>query len=338
MPDFAAEVRRRLAAGSILPVREIEIVEEITQHLEDRYTRSRAAGLTDDEALAAAWRELDASDALPVALVRVVPPAPAPPPFGWGVRMFPRDLLHAARTLAKARTYTVVCATSLGVGIGTVMAILILIRTFFGTPYGVNPDGLVEPIIVPTGQLLADARGPILDTWSYPDFVDVRDGARGVDIAGWAFGESMLRLPAGGDAAGGAVPVATMFVSSNYFSTVGVTLVSGRGLQPADDEIGAQPVAVLGHRLWETRFGSDPAIVGRTITLNQVAHVVVGIAPSRYQLHFSMDGAPDVQLWVPVLRHPRVQEASDVRFNRQLDWVRLLGRLAPDTTVEQADA
>ena len=88
-------------------------------------------------------------------------------------------------------------------GIGTVMGIVILMRAFFGTPYGVNPDGLVEPVILPTGQLRADARGPILDTWSYPDFVDVRDGARGVDIAGWAFGESMLRLPKGGGAGAG---------------------------------------------------------------------------------------------------------------------------------------
>src|SRR5688572_20444421 len=334
MPDFTAEVRRRLASASILPAREMEMVEEISQHLEDRYTRSRAAGLSDDDAIAAAWRELDESDALSAAVARVVAPAPAPPPVGWGVRMFPRDLLHAARTLVQARTYTFVCAISLGVGIGTVMAILILIRAVFGTPYGVNPDGLVEPVILPTGQLRADSRGPILDTWSYPDFADVRDGARGVDIAGWAFGESMLRLPGGSAAA----PVATMFVSSNYFSTVGVALASGPGFQPADDAMGAPPVVVLGHQLWETRFGSDRAIVGNTITLNQVPHVVVGIAPRRYQLHFSMDGAPDVQLWIPLLRHPRIQEASDVRFDRRVDWVRLLGRLAPETNVEQADA
>jgi putative ABC transport system permease protein len=358
MPDWRAEIRSRLAALALPPEREMEIVEEIGQHLEDRHARSRSLGLSEEEASARAWRELDESDVLGRALARVESPAPAYPPLGtarqgdrrasslWlALSMFPRDLVHATRTLAKARAYSFVCIASLGVGMGTVMAILVLIRAAFGTPPGINPDGLVELVVEPTGQLRADARGPILDTWSYPDFVDVRDGASGLSTAGWAFGESLLRLP-GGSAA---TPVATMYVSSNYFTTVGVNLASGRGFEPAHDVIGAPPVVVLGQRLWETTFGSNPAIVGSTITLNQTPHVVVGIAPRRYRWHFNRDGVSNPELWIPLVLHPRIQEglsaqaegakaAGDVRFNRRLDWVYILGRLDPGTDVRQADA
>ena len=331
-PDFAAEIRRRLASAAITPEREIEIVEELGQHLEDRYARSRSAGLPDEEAAAEAWRELDGSDAWAMALSRLDPPPP-PPPFASGLRMVPRDVQYAARTLLKARTYTIVCTTSLGVGIGTVLAILLLIRAAFGTPPGVDADGLVEPIIEPTGELRAAARGPILDAWSYPDFIDLRDGVRGLEIAGWAFGQSSLRLPGGG----GVVPVPAMYVSGNYFTIVGVPLAAGVGFDATTDNAGAAPVVVLAHRLWETRFDSDPAIVGRAIVLDDVPHVVAGVAPRGYQLHFSMDGAPEVQLWAPLSRHPRIREAPDVRVSRGVDWVHLIGRLDPGTNVARAD-
>jgi hypothetical protein len=67
------------------------------------------------------------------------------------------DLLHAARTLVKARAFTAVCVTSLGLGMGVVILILLFMRTLLGTPPGVDDDGLVELVIRPSGQLLAEA-------------------------------------------------------------------------------------------------------------------------------------------------------------------------------------
>ena len=150
-----------------------------------------------------------------------------------------RDVLHAARTLAKARAFTVVCVISLGLGMGAVIAILLLERAMVGTPSGVNDDGLVEVVIRPTGQLRAQAGAGIIETWSYADYLDVRGAARGMVITGWSRGDGLFRLPD----QRGAVPLATMYVSSNYFSTVGVMLPRGRGFTPADDASLAEATA-----------------------------------------------------------------------------------------------
>ena len=87
------------------------------------------------------------------------------------------DLLHAARTLTRARAFTAVCVVSLGLGMGVVIAILLLMRIVTATPPRVNDKGLVELVIRPSGQLRARAGSAIIDTWSLPDYLDVRDAA-----------------------------------------------------------------------------------------------------------------------------------------------------------------
>ena len=101
----------------------------------------------------------------------------------------------------------------------------------------------------------------MIDTWSYPDYLDVRDAASGMVITGWSRGEGLFQ-PADQSPA---VPVSTMYVSSNYFSTIGVTLPRGPGFTPVDDASRAEPEAVISHRAWQLRFGSDPNIIGRAI-------------------------------------------------------------------------
>jgi len=288
------------------------------------------------------WRQT-ATSVVPLALSRLARRSGARPshdlsshaharPYVFG--SIGRDLVHAVRTLAKARAFTLVSVTSLGLGMGTVIVISVFMRAVFGTPAGVNAEGLVELVITPHGPLRAQAGDRVIDTWSYPDFVDVRDADTGMAITGWSIGESVLRLPD----RGGATREPTMYVSSNYFTTVGVTLARGRGFDAAHDESIAQPVVIVGYRLWQNRLGSDPDIIGRTITLNGVAHVVIGIAPNRYLGHLSPENGPDIQLWVPLQLHPRLEAADNVRFNRDVDWVHILGRLSPGTSRVQADA
>ncbi len=75
------------------------------------------------------------------------------------------DIVHATRTLVKARAFTAVCVASLGLGMGVVIAILLLQRMMVGTPPGVNEDGLVELVIRQAGALRAQAGAAIVDTW-----------------------------------------------------------------------------------------------------------------------------------------------------------------------------
>src|SRR5689334_17594921 len=134
-----------------------------------------------------------------------------------------RDLLHAARRLGKARTFTAVCVTSLGLGMSVVIGILMFMRSMLGTPPGIQERGLVEVVIRPSGQLRAQAGSDIVDQWSYPDYLDVRDASLGMTVTGWSRGEGLFR-PA---LQAAAVPLATAYVSSNYFAVVGATLPYG---------------------------------------------------------------------------------------------------------------
>ena len=243
------------------------------------------------------------------------------------------DVRHAARTLVRARAFTAVCVTSLGLGMGVVILILLYMRLLLGTPPGVNDEGLVELVVRPSGQLRARAGGAMIDTWSFPDYLDVRS-ASGMVLAGWSRGEGLFQPPDGG----AAVAVSTMYVSSNYFSTVGVRLLRGQGFSVADDASRTEPEAVISHRAWQVRFGSDPNIIGRPITVNGTEYVIVGVGPEGFWGHVAGLNEAYYQLWLPLSHHPRLAGAESARFQRDANWVRIVGRLTGTTTVAQADA
>jgi predicted permease len=243
-----------------------------------------------------------------------------------------RDLVGAVRALARARSFTAVCVLSLGVGIGTVLGILLFMRAVMSPPAGVQAAGLVE--------LLLERRSPdraaaarLTDTWSYPDFVDVNAADTGLDLTAWAPEE--VTFSAGADA--GAVRLAAMYASPNYFRTVGAGLQRGAGFDrlPAGADT---PVVVVSDTLWRRRL--DAGSIGRTVLINRVPHAIVGIAAADFSGHVSPEESRDIHLWMPLEQHPRLQAAAadSLRFDRGVDWLRVLGRLSPDTTLVQADA
>ena len=245
-----------------------------------------------------------------------------------------RDLVHAVRSLSKARAFTIVCVLSLGVGMGTVMGIVTLMRQLTAVPPDVKDEGLVEIVIRPQGPLRARVGEAMAERWSYPDFVEVSDANTGVAITGWTLREVVLRQPSGDSA----TREAAMYVSPNYFTTVGTPLARGTGFDVSNPggATGA-PSVIVGYRLWQSRLGSDPEIVGKSITINRIPHLVVGIAPGGFSSHLGRMENSDAQLWIPLEHHPRLQPNSSFRTNRALDWVHIIGRLAPGTTRSDAN-
>jgi len=122
------------------------------------------------------------------------------------MRNYLSDLFHAARTLSRARAFTAVCVVSLGLGMGVVIAILLLTRVVTATPPRVDDRRLVEFVVRPSGQLLAQAGRAIMDTWSFPDYLDVRDAAGkiigSVGVSGDTSDNDELCTVAGIEAAG----------------------------------------------------------------------------------------------------------------------------------------
>jgi predicted permease len=222
------------------------------------------------------------------------------------------DLRHAGRALAKARAFTLVCVVSLGIGMTPVIAIPYFSRVLTIQPPGVNTEGLVEIITTRVGPREAT------DTWSYPDYIDLRDAKTGMTLVGWTYGQSAAAKDS----------VRAMFVSTNYFQTIGVTLARGPGFSAT-----AEPVVILGYRYWQNHLGSDPDIIGKTLTLDDVPNVVVGIAPERFDGH--MTGNGEVAVFLPLERHPLFRTAGT---DRSKQWLLIHGRLMPGVSVAQASA
>src|SRR5438034_8719731 len=174
------------------------------------------------------------------------------------------DLIHAGRSLAKARAFTFVCVVSLGIGMAPVIAIPYISRIVTIPPPGLKTEGLVELITTMVGSRAAT------DSWSYPDYADLRDANTGMALVGWTYGQSEVQNDS----------VKEMFVSTNYFQTIGVALFRGPGFSASAD-----PAVILGYRYWQNYFASDPDVIGKTLTLDDIPHVVTGIAPDQFNGH-----------------------------------------------------
>ncbi len=225
------------------------------------------------------------------------------------------DVKHAGRALAKARAFTAVCVVSLGIGMAPVIAVPHLARIFTIPPAGVDTDSLVEVLTTRVGPRTAT------DRWSYPDYADLRDADTGMTLIGWTYGESELKE-------NDRTSARAMFVSTNFFSAIGVALARGPGFGAT-----GEPAVILGYRYWQNHFASDPDIIGKTLTLDDEPHVVVGIAPDGFDGHTGFNGGTNV--FLPLERHPRFRTAATDRSN---EWVLIHGRLAPGMTVPQASA
>src|SRR5439155_43310 len=116
-------------------------------------------------------------------------------------------------------------------------------------------------------------------------------------------------------------------VFADFFEVLGVQPALGRSFLPEEDRVGANPVALLSHGLWQRRFGGDTNILGKTITVDGKSVTVIGITPATQAVPFSL-----FELWVPFALDARRMVAHGDRF------LRPIGRLKPGVTVKQAQA
>jgi len=150
----------------------------------------------------------------------------------------------------------------------------------------------------------------------------------------FAFGGVNLNVIADGQAeiAGGQA------VTGNYYAALGVQPVVGRVLTDEDDKAGAAPVAVLSHRYWQKRFGSDASVVGKQINLNNVPFTVVGVSAKGFDGTMGVGTSMDVT--IPVSLEPQLYADKDRSYmsGAGVWWLRIMGRLNPGVTREQAQA
>jgi predicted permease len=236
------------------------------------------------------------------------------------------DLRYALRSLRKQPGFALVAVLTLAFGIGVNATVFSLVSALFLQPLPVkDPHQLV--MLMQRGEIIEVPYGH-----SYPDYLDYRNSAASFsDIV--AFMPTPVHLGAKGQ-----VPERTWVevVSPNYFALAAVTPGLGQLLRPGEGEAnGSAPTVVLAYRYWQRRFGGDPSIVGKPITLNGQSFTVIGVAPSTFTgLSWSMA----VSGWVPAGAMETLMSGGNMLENRGAPMFRLMGRLAPGKGLPEARA
>ncbi len=322
MPDWSREIVRRLSSLKLDSSRENEIIEELSQHLEDRYQELISRGTTDEDARRDVLMELHHEDLLMQQQPRMRRETPREPaaPGSTGHGLFAslgQDLRYALRQIQRNPGFALVAILTLGLGIGASTAIFSVIDNVLLEPFPYKDAGhIIYPRVHGAAQgpdegrqgfssdeLLAfAAENHTLDgvIGTTDDPVLYKHGA-GVE---WLYGADM---------------------TPGSFEFFGMPALYGRVIQPADYKPGAPPVFVLRYKAWKAHFSGDRNVLNRVFVLNGTARTLVGIMPPRF-------GWYDADVWIPKTPHP----GMSIGFAGLPERWFILGRLKHGVSVGQA--
>ncbi len=226
-----------------------------------------------------------------------------------------QDIRYGIRTLAKNPGFTAVAVLTLALGIGANTAIFSVVENLLLRPLPYpQPDRLVE---------IANSYPPQLPKvgLSPGDYADWRrQNASFSEMGAYA------KITQGFNLTGEGEPqrVTAVYADDGLFPMLGVRPIMGRAFLPEEDRAGSAPVVILGHHLWQSRFGGDPGVVGRSISLDNQRYTIVGVLPAGMQLSRSAD------LWLPL-----GQFSDDLSEHVHHEFV-AIARLKPGVSVAQA--
>jgi predicted permease len=333
MDDWRGEIVKRLAGLNLPPAREAEIVEEVAQHLEDRYQELVAGGATEEEARRVVVEELsDASaDGLARGLRRVEQEVTQEPvvPGGQGGSHFLagiwQDIRYGARMLARNPGFTAVAVITLALGIGLNTVIFSMVNGLLLRPLPVRHPEQIDTLSAQTKP-----RG-FGNVFSYQDFQEIRKQTSVLfsDMAG--VGPSSVT---GLSVSGSSERMWTDFVTGNFFNLLGIRPALGRLILPSEGHIaGADAVLVLGYSFWKVRFGGDPNIVGKKASVNGRLVTIVGVAPEGFH---SISSFLDTQGYMPLgMAVVDSQTKSDFLNDRREKNLILVARVKPGVSAKE---
>src|SRR5262249_20301437 len=188
----------------------------------------------------------------------------------WSLEMLLQDLRYGARMLLKQPGFTLIAVVTLGLGLGANTAIFSLVNNVLlrQLPFR-RPEELV--------WVSSRRSDPGKNPFTLPDFIDYRD--QNQSLAGIA---AYANWSANVTGTGEPERLQGLRISANAFQMLGVEAFAGRALLPEDDTPGRQLVVVLSYSLWQRRFGADPRVVGKTMTINGAGYTVAGILPPQF--------------------------------------------------------
>jgi len=233
------------------------------------------------------------------------------------------DFRYALRRLLRARGFTLAASLTIALGVGANSAIFSVINALLLRP----PVAVSEPERL-VGLFTSDYSGPPYGSSSFADLDDF--GTQGADVFTGVMGFSPRPAAVGSD--DNLERMGAEVVTPNYFQVLGTRLTLGRGFGPEQRVPGGGPVAVISHALWQRRFASDPAIIGKPVLMNAREFTIIGVAPAGFA--GSLRGLV-TDVWVPAALGSYVGMSDD--FTSRGDRSALVyARLKPGVTIEQA--
>jgi len=331
--DWHAYVRERLPEITGDAARDEEIVEEIAQHVAQRYTEARGAGATHAEAFDAASQQLRQRATLSQLLREADRPRPAsPPPPTRSASMLNDlwlDVRYAVRLLRRTPAFTTAAVATLALGIGVTIAV-----------FNVIDAVLIRPAPYPDIDRLVmlwetdAASGTIREPASFPDFLDFKAQSRTADRIGALMAIDGNIQPASGDP----MRLAALAVTPEILEMLGVRTTRGRLLAAADDVPGPPGPVLISERLWRSAY-NGAEMIGHSIRINDRPRTVIGIVPTDADFGIiqilraadygggfgTRDSRTRVDVWMPL-------QADANRFPRSTHPILLIARLAPGVT------
>jgi len=236
---------------------------------------------------------------------------------------FVQDLRYGIRMLRKSPGFTAIAVLTLALGIGANTAIFSLINTVL-----LRPLPYAEPGRLVNISASQPDKGLTGIAVSYTKFQHLQQQTRTLAGIG-AFFSLNLNLTGHGEP----VEISGAHVNADFFNVLGVSPARGRDFLPAEDQPGGPDVAILTDRFWHSQFNSDPAVIGRSISLDGRSTTVIGILPPSFQFPFQQ---PEPDAWLP-----RILEIPGLRpeqLRSGAGFLFLVGRLNPGETLPRVQA
>jgi len=245
-----------------------------------------------------------------------------------------QDIRHGLRVLLKSPGFSAVAVLSLALGIGANTTIFTIVNAILLHPLPVKDIArVVELDTVDTKTKIGFANAEKIGM-SFPNFQDYQK-------QGGVFSGLSCIVPLALTWSGGAEPrqVNGQLVSANYFDMLGLQPATGRYFLPDEDtKLSGNTVAVISYSFWVNKLGSDPNVVGKSLTLNAVPYAVIGVSPKGFKGTFTFSSAE--QIWIPSSMYPQVLAGLGKEFfnDRRFLGVGAIGRLRDGVGLGTAEA
>ncbi|HEV2289556.1 MAG TPA: ABC transporter permease [Candidatus Acidoferrales bacterium] len=318
---YLIKLRLRLHSLFHRDAADTELDEEVRFHVEHQIAANIAAGMSPEEARRAALRDFggvestkeDCRDMRNTNYLHDLA----------------QDLRYGLRMLRKSPGFTAIAVLTLALGIGANTAIFSMVDSLLLRPLPVRDPGQLAVLAFRQGQ------GQLNDQFSLPDLRDIRDQSKETlsDVLGY--------MPIGIDGLshnGEAEPISTTYVTSNYFSMLGIQPYLGRFILPSEGQTsGADSILVLSYSYWKIHFGADRSIVGKSVLLNDHPITVIGVAPPGF---YGVQPLASAQAYLPfdMVTTYEFGWPKDLMVNRILQNLHTLARLRPGVSLSNAAA